>query len=143
MAVCRFFDANTGYAGGLHVSGHPVFGTRGLFKSQIVFQLPQSQAKHGSITRSNIEQKEITTDAVVRVYPVPANDVVNIALPDAFINTASTISILSIDGKMIETIRSAASNLIQVNVSKLKPGVYVIRIATNGHTINKTFTVVR
>jgi len=39
-AVCRFYDAKTGYAGGFHLSGHPFLGTRGLFKSEIVFQLP-------------------------------------------------------------------------------------------------------
>ncbi len=140
-AVCRFFDANTGYAGGFFLTGPPLRG--GIFKSEIVFQLPQSQAKHGSITRSNIQQKEITTDAVVRVYPVPANDVVNIALPDAFISTASTISILSVNGKMIETRRSKASNLIQLDVSKLTPGVYMLRISTNTQTINKVITITR
>jgi photosystem II stability/assembly factor-like uncharacterized protein len=56
-AVCRFFDANTGYAGGFYITGHPVLGVGGMFKSQIVFQTPLSpdntvsgiRAKHSPV----------------------------------------------------------------------------------------------
>jgi hypothetical protein len=129
--VSRFYDANTGYACGSFVTGPPLRG--GIFKSEIVFQIPPSQ-QHRGITQPGIQQKEMTTDVQVKVYPTPAHDVVNIALPDAFINSVSTISILSTDGKVIETRRSKASNLVQLNVSKLIPGLYLVRIETGAHT---------
>ena len=82
-------------------------------------------------------------DNQVKVYPTPANDVVNITLPDALVNTVSVISIVGTDGKVIETRRSKASNLIQLNVSKLIPGVYVVRISTSTQTTNKVITIIR
>ena len=142
-AVCRFFDANTGYAGGFHVSGHPFFGDKGIFKSEIVFQLPPSQANNRSIVKTSVQAEKNITDALVKVYPTPANDVVNIALPDAMVNTVSAISVLSSDGKLIETRSAKGSNLIQLDVSKLRAGIYVIRIVTNTQTISRAITITR
>ena len=142
-AVCRFYDANTGYAGGFHVSGHPFFRDKGIFKSQIIFQLPSENMSNGRIAKSVIQQKEILTEASVSVYPSPAKNVVNIALPEALINAASIISIVNMEGKVVETRKSISSSVIQVNTSKLTPGIYIVRIASNGKTINKTITVAR
>ena len=138
-AACRFFDAETGYAGGLHVSGHPVFGTRGIFKSAIVFQLP-SVTKNN--TTASISTEEISNN-LVKVYPSPARDVVNINLPVALMNNVNTISLLSADGKLIETRRTKASNLVQFNVSKLPPGIYILRIQSNMQIFNKAVTITR
>ena len=138
-AACRFFDAETGYAGGLHVSGHPVFGTRGIFKSAIVFQLP-SVTKNN--TSASISTEEISNN-LVKVYPSPARDVVNINLPVALMNNVNTISLLSADGKLIETRRTKASNLVQFNVSKLPPGIYILRIQSNMQIFNKAVTITR
>jgi len=142
-AACRFFDANTGYAGGLHVTGHPTFGNRGIFKSQIVFETPPSQANHKGIAKSAIQPEKNITDALVKVYPTPANNVVAIELPDALANAVNVISIISADGKVVDTRRSKASNLIRVDVSKLTPGMYIVRIQSNTQTINKTITITR
>jgi hypothetical protein len=140
-AVARFYDAQTGYAGGFFITGPPFSG--GIFKSQIVFQVPPSGDRHGSIAGSEMQKENITADAQVKVYPTPANDIVNIILPDALLNQVSIISLLSIDGKLMETRRSITSNSIQINVSKLTPGMYIIRVATNNQTINKLITIAR
>jgi photosystem II stability/assembly factor-like uncharacterized protein len=139
-AVTRFFDANTGYAGSFFLTGPPLRG--GIFKSQIVFQLP-SQDKQGSITKSDIQQQNNITDALVKIYPTPANDVVNIALSGELLHAAGVVSLLSSDGRVIETRRAEASNLTQITVSNLPAGIYMIRITTSKQTINKVFTIVR
>ena len=140
-AVCRFFDATTGYAGGFHVTGHPFYGDKGIFKSQIVFQLPPL-TKNNTIEKTIIPAEEITKD-LVKVYPSPARDVINITLPLALTNSVNVISLLSTDGKVIETRRSNASNLVQFNVSKLSPGIYIFRIQSNNQTFNKAVTITR
>ena len=136
-AVCRFFDAETGYAGGFFVTGPPLLG--GIFKSQIVFQLP-SVTKNNTTT--SIPTEEIIKD-LVKVYPSPARDVVNITLPVALMNNVNVISLLSTDGKVIETRRSQASSFVQFNVGKLSAGVYIIRIQSNTQTFNKAFTITK
>ena len=75
-AACRFFDAKTGYAGGFFLTGPPLRG--GIYKSQIVFQPAGIESAHRSAKQA-IQPNEITTDALVKVYPTPAKNVVNIA----------------------------------------------------------------
>jgi hypothetical protein len=142
-AACRFFDANTGYAGSFYVTGHPIFGVGGLYKSEIVFQIPSPQNRNGSITKSTIQPEKNLTDALVKVYPTPANNVLNISLPDALANTVNVVSLVSTDGKIIETRRTEASNLLQLDVSKLIPGMYIVRIQSNTQIISKAITIKR
>ncbi|MGZ5220673.1 MAG: T9SS type A sorting domain-containing protein [Chitinophagaceae bacterium] len=131
-AACRFFDANTGYAGGFYITGHPVLGVGGLFKSEIVFQLPSDDQKNNPAGQA-VE--------LVKLYPVPANDVINVTLEDVFVN--SEINILSADGRVVETTRSAGKRLVQLNVSKLPVGFYMVRITGKTKTINKPISIAR
>ena len=144
-AVSRFYDANTGYAGGFHISGHPFFGTRGLFKSQIVFQTPSLQ-EHTVITRSTkqpiVEQEKMTGENLVKVYPTPASNVLTIQWQDP-LPTNKVISILSMDGRVMQTTKQEGSNLIRLNVSKLPAGIYTVRIITKKVTVNKVITISR
>jgi photosystem II stability/assembly factor-like uncharacterized protein len=142
-AACRFFDANTGYAGGFHVSGHPFFGVRGIFKSEIVFQLPPSQANHRDIVKTSAQAEKNITDALVKVYPIPASDVVNVVLEDAMLGRQTIISIINSDGKVVETRRAVGSRSVQLNVASLVPGFYIVRIESGSKMINKSITIVR
>ena len=131
-AVCRFFDATTGYAGGFFVTGPPLLG--GIFKSQVVFQLPEAANKLSP-----------ASDAV-KVFPVPANDVINIEVQAATLkstNAISVISILTTDGKLVQSTRAVRSGSMQLNVSKIKPGIYTLRITTNRQTINRQIIIAR
>ncbi|MEO6253259.1 MAG: T9SS type A sorting domain-containing protein [Ferruginibacter sp.] len=141
-AACRFFDAYSGYAGGFHVTGHPFYGDKGIFKSEIVFDLPLAQLTNSSNTQQDIQQSNVSTDKLVHVYPVPANNIVNISFPDKTINTMHVISIISMNGEVIET-RKATGKLIQMDVSRMIPGTYTVRITGGGEPVNKVITIVR
>lgn len=138
-AVCRFYDANTGYAGGFFVTGPPLQG--GIYKSQIVFQTPSSAAA-ASVVKEPIREKALAEDQV-KIYPTPANDVINISLPAGSSSSISVISLLSLDGKVLETRKSTGTNLIQFKVGKLLPGMYTVRISIDGRAINKVITIAR
>ena len=139
-AACRFFDATTGYAGGFYVTGHPIVGIGGLFKSQIVFQPP---AVSGTLVQRNAQPDENLSAALVKVYPSPASDVVNIVLDEQLVSTNNLISIIGMDGKIIESRNPAGARSIQLNVSKLIPGLYIVRIESGGKTYNKTVSIIR
>ena len=62
---------------------------------------------------------------VLSAYPNPTTDVLNITLSE----NASTVSILSLDGKLISTEVVNANNLT-VNVSDLAAGVYFYEVIT-------------
>jgi photosystem II stability/assembly factor-like uncharacterized protein len=138
-AVARFLDAETGWAGGYFITGPPFSG--GIYKSQIDFQRPSSQHDSGKVTGNKLVEKNGID--LVKVYPIPANDVINIFFQDALVNTPSVISILSMDGKVIESRKSGGSKLIQLDISKLTSGPYMLRIKTKTQTINKAISIAK
>ena len=140
-AACRFFDANTGYAGSFYVTSHPIFGVGGLYKSEIVFQDLSSQAI--TINKPVLEEQLNRRNDQLKVYPSPATDVLNIALPEGLATDARVISIVSADGKIVDTRRSKGAQLVQVDVSNLTPGIYIVRIQTNKETISKSISIGR
>jgi len=147
-AAVKFFDATTGWAGGYHLSITAALpqSNGGLYKSQIVFQTPEGQHGHGNSNQKQStihSEKWVTEDAAVKVYPTPARDVVNIVLPEAFAKTASVISLVTIDGKTVAFKKSKALNFIQLPVSKLPPGTYLLRISSALQSINKVVTISR
>ena len=64
---------------------------------------------------------ENTTNKYFSVFPNPATDVLNISSSEE----VSSVSVLSLDGKVIST-----TNEKQVDVSKLKAGVYIYEVTT-------------
>ena len=133
MAVSRFYNATTGYAGSFFVTGPPF--NPGIYKSAITFQLP--------LAITNTQPAETGAKDLIKVYPTPANDVINISLQEEAAKTTSVIDLLDMEGKVVKTRRSKGPNLIQMAVSGLAPGHYMLRITNNNQTISKGVTISR
>jgi hypothetical protein len=143
-AVCRFFDANTGYAGGFHVSGHPVLGSRGIFKSTIQFELPAVPVvQNKSVMQPSLPETKLKADALVKVYPTPARDVITIALDNASSYTIQSVSIISMDGRVMKSSGVGGKSTTQLDVSSVPAGVYMLQVRTTHQTINKTISIAR
>lgn len=142
-AVCRFYDASTGYAGGFHVTGHPFFGTRGLFKSEIIFDVPALTTIESANRSGAVAEVKATTENGVKVYPVPANDVINVTLENEMVNGKTIISLVSMDGKVMQATAFVKTKIIRLNVNKLPAGAYMMRIASDKQTINRLVTITR
>jgi SdrD B-like domain/Secretion system C-terminal sorting domain len=100
--------------------------------------------KNGIITYSDVRKVNFGKISSVSVYPNPAKVEVNITLTAAMVNKAATISILSIDGKLVSAKQLvAASQTETINLSKLASGKYILRIVTPNEVINKNIEVIR
>jgi Secretion system C-terminal sorting domain len=62
----------------------------------------------------------------VKIFPVPATDVLNVLLPSSYINNA-TLLLYGIDGKFIATLKPSVNN-VKINVKPLAGGTYVLKI---------------
>lgn len=86
------------------------------------------------------EQDQISN---VSVYPVPANNELNVAF--GLQNSGNTrLEILDIAGKVIQTVYvngQAGNNLAIMDVSKLSSGVYFVTINSDGNLIQKRFVI--
>jgi hypothetical protein len=140
-AACRFFDATTGYAGGFFLTGPPLRG--GIYKSEISFQPLPAQNIHTLISKDNQENNKEIIDASVNIYPTPAKDIVNISMDDQLISQPVSITIVTMDGKQIQSSKSTGVKTIAIDISKLPKGIYVVNISTGKRVINKTITIVR
>lgn len=95
--------------------------------------------KSGSFTYSPVRAVKFEKGKEeVKIFPVPATDVLNVQLPSSYVNTVN-LQLLGIDGKFISTLRPGVNN-VRINVSSLAAGTYVIRmVKANGEVENYRF----
>jgi hypothetical protein len=95
--------------------------------------------KSGSFTYSPIRPVKFTKgQEEVKIFPVPATDVLNVLLPSSYVNSA-TMMLYGIDGKFIATLKPSVNN-VKLNVKPLAGGTYVIRIIkANGESESYQF----
>ncbi|MCD4788642.1 MAG: PKD domain-containing protein, partial [Bacteroidales bacterium] len=72
----------------------------------------------------------------IKIYPNPAKDILYIS----FTENLQFISILNIMGEVVYT-QDVSSDLIKVNISDLKEGIYIVRIIAGKNLINKKIQV--
>jgi uncharacterized protein YbdZ (MbtH family) len=100
--------------------------------------------KDGTISYSDIRKVTFGKNGTVTFYPNPAVDIINISLTGNMVNKAVTVSILSMDGKIISLQRiTNTSQTETIDVSKLANGSYIVRLTTDAEVINKTIQVIR
>ncbi len=98
----------------------------------------------GTISYSEIRKVTFGKAGLVGVYPNPAVDVINITLTEAMINKSATVSILSMEGKLINQLQIARiAQTETIDISKLVNGSYIVRLVTENEVINKTIQVIR
>ena len=78
------------------------------------------------------------------VYPNPDKNIFCVKLPLNLFNKKVTISLRSMDGKLLFTDKMfTAGQTAIIDVSKFANSKYYIRIATNADVINKLIEVMR
>ncbi len=95
--------------------------------------------KSGSFTYSPVRPVKFTKgEEQVKIFPVPATDVLNVLLPSSYVNTA-TLWLYGIDGKYIGTLKPSVNN-VKINVKPLAGGTYVLKIVkANGDAASYPF----
>ncbi|MBL0145588.1 MAG: carboxypeptidase regulatory-like domain-containing protein [Chitinophagaceae bacterium] len=100
--------------------------------------------KNGNVTYSEVRKVNFGKGGTISIYPNPTSDVVNITLTVAMVNKAATITVVSIDGRVVANKQiTAASQTEVMDVSKLASGKYIVRIITEAEVINKQVEVIR
>lgn len=88
-----------------------------------------------------VGSEEVSNELVsVSLSPNPVSNILNISTKGFQQNKPVTISVLSISGVLNKTINTSASNqVVQVDVSSLQRGVYMVRIISGGRMVTKQF----
>jgi hypothetical protein len=101
--------------------------------------------RDGKVSYSEVRTVNFgAVDGTVKLYPIPAVSTVNITLTSGMINQAATISIISVDGRLVyQQTTTALSQTETINVSKLANGKYIVRIVTNNQVVNTIMEILR
>lgn len=83
-----------------------------------------------AIPGSTLSINELTNNPI-SLYPNPAKDIINIDLPNSYINFTSEI--FSITGQLV----LKSKNESQLDISKLNSGMYILRISTENGLFTK------
>lgn len=71
------------------------------------------------------------------VYPNPANNVLNLAVKNGL--TVNQVSMTDVNGRIVKTINSSFDSNLEMNISDLSAGVYMLTIKTNEGVANSKF----
>ncbi|MBN2775865.1 MAG: hypothetical protein JXR31_16535 [Prolixibacteraceae bacterium] len=97
------------------------------------------------IATVNTNIKELTDNMGITLFPVPANEVLNIRM-DREAGIADKITISTMEGKILKLITGSAirnENFnVKININGFKPGIYNCAIELKGQTIIKQFSVI-
>lgn len=98
----------------------------------------------GSVTYSSIQKVKFGKNTNLTVYPNPVKDIITIRLTTDMIDESATISLLSVDGKVLnKKWIKALSQTETMDVSSYPEGQYIIRIGTNNKTIVRKIKVIK
>lgn len=88
-------------------------------------------ASYKGVTPSELSMEEPQrTLPVIRIYPNPAGEVLNIELTGSFSGGRCQIQILDLLGEEVKTVQTYATGTYPVNIERLSGGVYIV-IARN------------
>lgn len=93
---------------------------------------------HGHRSSAPVSSEQVNEVASVKVYPNPADDVVNIEIPVS--EKDAVIQLTDIAGRVLDTriISDNDGSAIQLPVGNSAPGIYFIRVRTaNGSSVEK------
>src|SRR5690606_19832917 len=86
---------------------------------------------------STVNSQELTNNLLLKIYPNPANSMVNILSGE----TIAVLQIFDLTGKTIYTNQNVNAELAHVDVSTFSPGIYILKIS-NKNGVSTTEKIV-
>lgn len=127
-----FATGESDIVGAIIPAGHIKMTCLGGFYNASIQVLSRTLADFESLT---VGMEKLSSADKIKMYPVPASSVLNISN----VQNLRSIEILDVAGKVIQTINTSSDELIQIPVSKLRRGMYMIRFNTTDGKVVKRF----
>jgi len=116
---------------------------QGVYDGQIhqsAIVSPPTNRRYSTQTITALESPE--ADNMLILYPNPANDILNIDLPQQIASESSTLEVLDLQGKIILTQNIESRQSISINTQNLAEGTYVLRIKSKSETYFSKFVII-
>ena len=123
-SISRTYTAGTYYA--------RVFGYNNANNASTCYTL---KVQLGTATLNGTP--ELTGNALLKVYPSPATNVLNVSVLGE-VNSNSTLKIVNVNGTVVKE-EKVTRNIQQVDISGLAKGVYMLKVNNGGSVITSKF----
>lgn len=122
-----FYDQSAGWAGGFNTTAQD----GGIYKWN-----------NAMIT--SVENTIITDENNISIYPVPANDIINLAFGKVD-NDNAVVSIYDLTGKLIitENIKAISNDIIRLDVRREKRGLFFITVRNGNNITTKKILLIK
>ncbi len=110
-------------------------GTGGVWEHWSVNNGVFSEAAGDAIDCNTVSIDEVYLNDLVDVYPNPANRFLNIEANKII----REVSIISMDGRVIKTIRNFSGNYARVDLNELPQGLYITVVKTDAGEMQRRF----
>jgi len=84
--------------------------------------------------------QNISSEIGLKYYPNPASGVLTVSYEAT---SAPDIKVMDLSGQVLKTIPAAGQHSVNINVSDLSEGVYILHVATAAGAANEKFTVIK
>jgi len=84
---------------------------------------------------------EVLNPASISIYPNPAADLISVDLSAIDLSNSGVISIFDTNGRLVTKVNQRINKVIQVDVSQLNNGQYLMHISDGSNVIGKRFVI--
>jgi hypothetical protein len=117
-------NADAVYVDAVELTGY--FGARMASSGKYIEQLPKSVVRNGA---------EFNMDTQFDLTPNPASNKILISSEDEF----NSVSVFDISGKLLKRMANPQRKEMQINISDLSPGLYLISLETEDELLTERF----
>ncbi|GAA5038512.1 hypothetical protein GCM10011506_36390 [Marivirga lumbricoides] len=103
---------------------------------QITRQSNAATIASSETLNSSSSSAELTQAMVINVYPNPAEDILNVKLPEGFSGDATSVKVINSAGKVMLKGKLSSG---QLNISKLPQGLYTLQAVKGEEVVSQRF----
>lgn len=92
---------------------------------------------------SSVENIDFDGNKKMSVWPVPASDVLKVTVAPGVAAELTNLSVYSIEGKLLMSEKTSHADLVELNVSSLPDGVYLLRGTTKSNSMVERIVIAR
>jgi hypothetical protein len=105
------------------------------------YALSANEIAQVSVVPTNVADFENNYENCLSLWPLPANDVLNVNYSAMNKNTLSTITVINMNGKAVMNKNINYINDTKLNVSNLPSGIYILKLSNSKETLMKKLII--
>ncbi|MHB9140518.1 MAG: T9SS type A sorting domain-containing protein, partial [Paludibacter sp.] len=105
------------------------------------YALPSNEIAQLSGILSKVEDVKYSSESNLTLWPLPANDMLNVSWSSANNSDMSTLKMFDTYGRLVMNKEIKYTSDLKLNVSDLPSGIYLLKLTTGKETLMKKLII--